>query len=837
MKRSKPPAFAAPALLALYAISGFSVLTLEMIWMREISLRVGNTVVAATMVFAVFFTAAALGNLAGAMVSRRSAAPLVLYGGFELLAGSAAIGTFAGGQWLWRHWDPGLSSPSGSVWIAILLVGVPSIFSGAAFPNLMQVFVTHAGRRASDGGRFYGANLLGAAGGAAVGGVLFPWWLGLQGAFTVAAGLQIAGGALALCIARRPERGHGGRPARPTARSSKASGTPWGWGLPLLSGVLSLAAQALLMMWTRQILQGSIYAISAVLAAFIGGLGLGALAVGFLRRRRQMPAATILLSVAALAALLLFAMPSAGEWLILQDAEWPGASPPEILGKSLLWSCLWLLPVTACLGGIFPLAWELAFGISTHEGAVAGAAMAMNKLGSALGMVAGSFVILPWLGLNRGICAIGWGYALIALGISLRGRRWTAGMAWAALLIAGAGAWQTLRTPAVTGLAATEQALASYCGPYGEVAVVRDLTTDSRHILLNSQQRLSGTQRALSSQYLQGWIPLLFCRTPERVATIGMASGISSAAMLDFPLKELSAVELVPEVARAAREHFAPWNHRLFTDPRVRLLIGDGRAALNRLPGKFDAIVCDLFFPGEDGTANLYSREFFETVRDRLAPDGVFCLWLPCYQQDAGTAGIVIRTFLDVFPNALAVRSNLDPLQPVVGLLGSARPLPVSRKFLEAQLAAPTGRLLAGRSPFFRSPENAWLLLAGDLHSADPGFENFPATTDDHPSFLFLGSRVSADSPKLAGMTFLNWIGRRFVRPLYPSCALDGTPPEEILASVRAANFYFAAALAASAIPGDVRTEEVRRQQTTGYFRKAQELSPGAHLPPEALDQ
>jgi len=80
MKSSPPrPVLPSAALLVLYAVSGFCILTLEMVWMREVSFRVGNTVVAATMVFSVFFYCGCIGQLAR---SRRlpagQAAPFVI---------------------------------------------------------------------------------------------------------------------------------------------------------------------------------------------------------------------------------------------------------------------------------------------------------------------------------------------------------------------------------------------------------------------------------------------------------------------------------------------------------------------------------------------------------------------------------------------------------------------------------------------------------------------------------------------------------------------------------------------------------------------------------------
>jgi spermidine synthase len=814
-------------LLGLYALSGFCTLTLETVWMREVSLRAGNTVVAAALVIVAFFAAAALGNLWGARLVQRAEKPLLLYGLFEIAAGAVATLTFLASHWMGN---------SGATWlIALLLVGPPCFLSGIAFPSLSEAFVPSSDRRTACGGLFYGANLLGAALGIAAGSVLLPWWIGVKTAFTVAAVAQVAGGLIALWVGRE----RAGSESRPDQTASPQRGRlpPWlGWSVLGASGLLSLAVQALLILWVRQVLQGSVYAIAGVLSTFIGGLGLGALAAAVFRRRDWRPT-TLLAVFAALCAMQLFLLPAAGEWLLSRQIAFTQTAPPAMLAQALGWCAMWLLPLTTCLGGVFPVAWELVGGGSARQGSVMGSALAVNKLGSAAGAVAGTFALMPLLGLAHGTCALGWAYAALAVAmLATPGRpQWPAvGVIVVATVL---GLWHTARSHPALGILPAEKVLASYSGPYGPVVVAENAETKSRIILLNSRQRLSGTQRALSPQQHESWVPLMFCRRPDRVVTIGAASGISATAALDFPVKELVAVELVPEVARAAREQFGPWNAPLFSDPRARLEIGDGRVVLARLPGQFDAVICDLLFPNEDGTANLYSREFFRTVFGRLAPAGVFCLWLPCHQHDAETAGVVIRTFLGVFQNAVVVRASLDPIQPIIGLLGSNRPLPVSRDFLMAQLSSPAGRAVAAKSLFFRSPEHTWLLLAGDLRAADPGFGQGPVSTDDRPLFAFIGPKPPAAGGRLVGRPFLDWVGRRFVRPLYPSCDLGATPPDDLLGAVRAGNFYFAAAIARSVLPGDTRDEATRLRQAQTYLQRAHALCPKATLTPESLDQ
>jgi len=202
-KSSGSPLSLSASLLCLYGISGFCTLTLETVWMRSISLRAGNTVVASALVIVVFFAAAAMGNLWGSRLVGPSTRPLLFYGRFEVASGLAAVTTFAVSQWIWMHLSALPSGVSGQIVATLLLVGPPSLLAGVAFPSLAETFVPNPEHRTASGGPLYGMNLLGAALGVAAGGVMLPWWVGMNAAFAVAATLQILGGAIAWRIALR----------------------------------------------------------------------------------------------------------------------------------------------------------------------------------------------------------------------------------------------------------------------------------------------------------------------------------------------------------------------------------------------------------------------------------------------------------------------------------------------------------------------------------------------------------------------------------------------------------------------------------------------------------
>ena len=180
------------------------------------------------------------------------------------------------------------------------------------------------------------------------------------------------------------------------------------------------------------------------------------------------------------------------------------------------------------------------------------------------------------------------------------------------------------------------------------------------------------------------------------------------------------------------------------------------------------------------------------------------------------------------------VRASLDPLQPVIGLVGSHQKFALSASGLEQRLAA-ANPALRDRSPFFRSGAHAQLLMVGDLRAAEPPFTSSAITTDDHPLFAFLGPLSLGPKEQLIGVTFLNWAGRRFPQPSFPSCELGETSPEDLLSAIRAGNHYLAAAVAATALPNDPRPPAVREHQTQQALERAQELSPSRHLTLEDL--
>jgi tetratricopeptide (TPR) repeat protein len=153
------------------------------------------------------------------------------------------------------------------------------------------------------------------------------------------------------------------------------------------------------------------------------------------------------------------------------------------------------------------------------------------------------------------------------------------------------------------------------------------------------------------TQKLLGHLPLLLHDRPRRVCIIGLGSGVTTGAVLRHPIEAVDVVEIAPEVVEAAA-HFAVEHHDALADPRTRLLVTDARSHLRFSRATYDVIVSEPSNPWMAGVAALFTTEFMQSVRARLAPGGVFCQWTHTYDMSEADLRSILATVREVFPQA-----------------------------------------------------------------------------------------------------------------------------------------------------------------------------------------
>lgn len=113
---------------------------------------------------------------------------------------------------------------------------------------------------------------------------------------------------------------------------------------------------------------------------------------------------------------------------------------------------------------------------------------------------------------------------------------------------------------------------------------------------------------------------LLTLEKPERVLIIGGGDGGALREVLKHPVEEVTMVELDSSVIELVKKYMPEVPDGAFEDDRLRLIIGDGRAFVEKTEERFDVVVLDLTDPYGQA-ARLYTREFYEQVR-RILRDG-----------------------------------------------------------------------------------------------------------------------------------------------------------------------------------------------------------------------
>lgn len=112
---------------------------------------------------------------------------------------------------------------------------------------------------------------------------------------------------------------------------------------------------------------------------------------------------------------------------------------------------------------------------------------------------------------------------------------------------------------------------------------------------------------------------------PRRVMVAGGGEGATIREALRHPsVEEVVMVDLDADVVNLCKAHLPNHHQGAFDDPRVTLLHEDALAYLEGREAPFDVIVIDVPDPLEGGPAYLlYTVEFYQLVRARLAPGGL----------------------------------------------------------------------------------------------------------------------------------------------------------------------------------------------------------------------
>ncbi|HSE98231.1 MAG TPA: fused MFS/spermidine synthase, partial [Blastocatellia bacterium] len=472
------------------------------------------------------------------------------------------------------------------------------------------------------------------------------------------------------------------------------------------SGFIALSYEVI---WSRVlalIIGSSVYAFSIMLTTFLVGLALGAsLASRFVDHIRRPVLAFALIEVGVgatsmIGAYLFNELP----YIFMQLYRMFDSSAFGLLlfTRFLVSSLVMIMP-TLLLGALFPLVVRIMTAGSREQttGRMVGDAYAVNTVGAIAGSFASGFILIPLLGLLGSLrlaAALNFVVAAALFYISSPARLASpkkrrksflspapAGIAISALLIIGVAMfeppWESdVMSSAVYRYAPSMQAMSrqqfadflkrgqgeTIFYKEGITATIAVQEQSGGRVLKANGKPEASTTGDMPTQILIGSLPLMVREKTDKVLVIGLGSGITLGSVQQFPVKEITCVELEPAMIEASR-FFEDVNNRPLEDPRLKMVANDGRNFIYTTEERFDVIISEPSNPWLTGVANLFTLEYFRRGADRLKDDGVFSQWLQIYEMSPEDVRTLVATFRAAFPTVYLFRGAEGDLM----LLGS----------------------------------------------------------------------------------------------------------------------------------------------------------------------
>ncbi len=698
-----------------FVLSGATGLIYEVLWARMLGLVFGATTLAVSTVLAAFMGGLALGSALAGRLGTRVKRPLQTYGWMEISIAAYALLVPYLFHWvdnlyvmIWQQFHPGFFAFS--LWrfaLSCLLLLVPTTLMGATLPILSAAIVKSVDRDSNSVTRLYSCNLAGAIlGTLAAGFVLLPM-LGIRATILVAAAINVLVGALAVFAERQAALSVSSTTGSATEikaapTSAKVEGRHFWLFCAFASGFVTISTQV---SWTRMlsmIIGSSTYAFSIVVALFLIGLAGGAWIVGranFSPRLRE-----TILKVEVITAISLYLslvvvnrIPALLVTLGMrfQVASWGGLLFLQILSAGLL-----ILVPALLMGMVMPMVLVWASANKERTVSQVGRSYAVNTIGAIAGAFITGFVLIPktstkfTLLFSAALCLIVAGSAYqpdeSATEPALK-----RGIAYAGSVVAvivlflmapamnlsdlSIGAYDSLirilaqsREGLKDDTNSAHQLLMYQEGPTSTVTVRKD--QDIISMAINGRTNASDSLSDMPTQVMLAQVPVLVAPKINSGLVIGFATGVSVGAMLQSEIKDVTCVELEPATINGSR-YFNHVNNQPLADPRVKLIIDDARTFLRVTPNRYDIIMSEPSHPWVPGVANLFTQEFFEMGRDRLAEQGIFVQWLQIYQLSTESLRSVLATYHKVFPHVLVFRVGGVAKGKDLILVGSKSPL------------------------------------------------------------------------------------------------------------------------------------------------------------------
>ena len=416
----------------------------------------------------------------------------------------------------------------------------------------------------------------------------------------------------------------------------------------LLTGATAISAQIVLLRELMVAFYGNELSLGVMLSAWliwgaVGSWGLGRLTDGIEDKLKAL--ALLQMGVWAVLPSELFLARTVRELL--------GMPPGELTGIALVALAAFGILAPLCILGGFGFALGCRMLSERYGDSLRGVGNVyiLEAVGSAAGGLLTQLLLVPLIPPFGVAVLVGCLNLLSAALLSLEGHRALAGISTSVLLL-------SLAFVVAGGVRSAErfssevrwkgmELVRTEDSPYGRISLVR---LEGEYSLFENGILLTTSRSRLGPEELVHF-PLLSHPGPRKVLMIGGGLGGGLAEVLKHPVKEVTYLELDPEVVRVWRDSVP---EEAFLDPRLQVIYEDGRRWLARRGGRYDVIIVGLSDPLTAQLNRFYTEEFFGEAKAHMERGGILSFGVTSSENVLGEPqrrylACLYRTLKEVF--------------------------------------------------------------------------------------------------------------------------------------------------------------------------------------------
>jgi spermidine synthase len=747
-----------PVLLLLFVASGCAALVYEVVWFQLLQLVIGSSSVSLAVLLGTFMGGLCLGSVGFSRLVSGKRHPMRVYAMLEVGIGAIGLLVLFGMPLVGGVYSAWAGSGVWGLILRGLAAGIcllpPTILMGATLPALSRsVETTPLG--VSWLGFFYAGNILGAVLGSLLAGFYLLRVYDIPTATYTAVALNAAVALVAWGFS------YVIKVDEPEASAKSPEPVAGATALHIAIGLSGMTALAAEVIWTRHLsllFGATTYTFSLILAAFLAGLGIGSSVGSALGRTLSRPR----IAFGWCQALLAVAMAWAAYMLTDSMPYWPIdpsiSRDPWFNFQLDFVRCLWVvLPGAILWGASFPLALASVAKPGHDPAQLVGRLYGANTVGAILGSLVGGLLLVVWLGSQHAqqlLILISTLSALLVLMPTGKDEPAGAGTRFAASAVAigvGSTLLAVLAVHQLPGLlvaygrySATRvgQADVFYVGEGINASVAVSRLADGTLNYHNAGKvQASSEAQDMRLQRMLGHMTTLIPANPRSVLVIGCGAGVTAGAVsVDPRVERLTIAEIEPLVPQTVSTYFSRFNFDVVRNPKTTVRIDDARHFILTSKEKFDAVTSDPLDPWVKGAAMLYSKEFFDLVKQHLNPGGVVTLFVQLYWSNEEAVKSELATFFQAFPNGVVWGNTYQGGGYDLVLLGQVEPTVINLDDIQARLRRPEYATLATslREIGVQSTVDLFSTYAGRASELGPWLKDAAITHDSNLRLQYL---------------------------------------------------------------------------------------------------